>query len=165
MWQAERALAESGPSATAESSHPLASHLDRIADELQLVRQVLDELRTDFQWAVQNGRLRVEHSDHEAVSGSPLTLFDEGDAVEFWHEGKDCFGEIIAIDDARNRATVLLIPSNETVSVLQDELTRVEPDERRGQPDTVVSTSETLTNVETTAIPTDREMPAPGNLF
>lgn len=37
---------------SAEQEHPLIAPLERIAGELQLVRTVLDELRTDIQWSI-----------------------------------------------------------------------------------------------------------------
>ncbi|MFV0443927.1 MAG: hypothetical protein ACK5Q5_10180 [Planctomycetaceae bacterium] len=69
-------------------------------------------------------------SVHETI-GEPshrLTLFTAGDAVEFEFDGEELFGEIVALDDARNEATILLIPSQDEVTVEQDILTRVEPD-------------------------------------
>ncbi|MEX1096281.1 MAG: hypothetical protein WED34_09545 [Planctomycetales bacterium] len=53
---------------------------------------------------------------------------EETDAVEFVLDGQDQFGEIIAIDYARNQATIMLIPSQEEVVVSLDELTKVETD-------------------------------------
>ena len=62
-------MAKKRPSAPAESTpeHPLACQLERLADEVQLLRTVLDEIRSDFQWAVQNGRIsfRIENSPEE----------------------------------------------------------------------------------------------------
>lgn len=53
-------MAKKRPAAERCSEYPLADQLDRVGDELQLLRQVLDELRSDLQWAVQNGRIVVQ---------------------------------------------------------------------------------------------------------
>lgn len=52
----------------AERSDAHAEHVDRLADaveevagQLEVLRQVLDEIREDFQWAVRNDRFRSEH--------------------------------------------------------------------------------------------------------
>ncbi|MCA9078466.1 MAG: hypothetical protein KDA93_25790 [Planctomycetaceae bacterium] len=58
-----------------------------------------------------------------------VTLFEPGNAVEFKLDRTECFGEIVSVDDARNEAVVILIPSQECVTVDQDRLTKVEPDE------------------------------------
>ena len=52
--------------------------MERIADELQIIRNVLDEIRTDFQWAVQNGRivLQTDPSGQFAHQLPELTLFN-----------------------------------------------------------------------------------------
>ena len=138
--------------ASAESD--IASALDRVADELQLVREVLDEIRTDFQWAVQNGRIvvRAERAEiHEKVQS--LELFDEGDAVELEIDGKLACGEVVAVDDGCNSAVVQLIPSNTTVTVQQDALSKVDSDAlARHSPDAR----------QPAVVP---ELPQPGNLF
>ncbi|MFV0443009.1 MAG: hypothetical protein ACK5Q5_05525 [Planctomycetaceae bacterium] len=69
-------------------------------------------------------------SVHEPVDepSRRLTLFNAGDAVEFELDGEELFGEVIDVDDARNSATVMLIPSQDEVVVCQDDLRRAEPD-------------------------------------
>jgi len=74
-----------------------------------------------------------------------LTLFDVGDAVEFEIDGEEQFGEIIALDDARNTARVLLISSEEEITVEQDRLTKVVPDELSYTPTTPLAGDERST--------------------
>ena len=132
----------SAPAATLQPKHPLAEILERLANELQLTRQALDELRTDVQWALQNCLIRSAGPAGEPDSPSRdsatdskainlLPTFEEGDAVVVNHNGHELFGEVISIDDAENLAEVLLIPSNETLTVIQDNLSRVQPDSLR----------------------------------
>ena len=129
----------SAPATASQPEHPLAEILERLANELQLTRQALDELRTDVQWAVQNCLTRSADEPGLSVRDSatnrePLHLlatFEEGDAVIVNHNGHELFGEVISIDDAENLAEVLLIPSNETMTVIQDNLSRVQPDSLR----------------------------------
>lgn len=63
-----------------------------------------------------------------------MTLWELGDAVEFTIDGREVWGEIIGLDDAANSATVLLIPSEEEVTVSQDLLQPEYGSERDGQP-------------------------------
>lgn len=70
---------------------------------------------------------------------SLLPTFEEGDAVIVIHEGHELFGEVTSINDAENLAEVLLIPSNQTMTVMQDKLSRIQPDSlRRLTPSVVV---------------------------
>lgn len=69
-----------------------------------------------------------QRSLFDAPELSKLPLFEPGDAVEFEKDGTDLFGEIVALDDANNQASVMLIPSEEHVAVSQDELTKTKPD-------------------------------------
>jgi len=147
------------PSSSAESEIAIA--LDRIGDEVRVLREVLDEIRSDLQWEVQNGRivgevesLEAASLDRESQPTSDLVLFDEGDAVELPVDGEPAFGEVLEVDDGRNVARVMVIPSGETVSVRQDELRKVEPDDLARLPQDKVAVGE----------PVD-EMPEPGNLF
>ncbi len=64
----------------------------------------------------------------DATPPAKLTLFEPGEAIEFRRDGKDLFGEIVALDDGRNVATVMLIPSGEALTVSQDELAKAHPD-------------------------------------
>lgn len=144
-------MAKESASASAESD--IASALDRVADELQLVREVLDEIRTDFQWAVQDGRIvdRTERAEiHERVQS--LTLFNEGDGVELDIDGELTFGEVVSVDDGNNSAVVQLVPSNGTVTVRQDDLSKVDADPIAGHQSV---------NVARQPIP----LPEPGSLF
>lgn len=170
--------------------HPLAGHVERLTEELQAIGDILEGIRTDLAWGLQNGRVvlslaeldRLEHvADatlgqdvfdltlrlHTALAlfGADLTdaverhsqspqasvivdaplspdvadsvepefvptvvLYEIGDAVEFEHDGEELFGEIVAVDDARNEATIMLIPSGEELVVCQDNLTKSTPD-------------------------------------
>ena len=112
--------------------HPLIAPLERISDELKLLRTVLDEIRTDLQWAVQNDRSASEASmPVRRSAGEFISLFDEGDAVEVNDGIHVSFGEVESIDDATNEATVILIPSNQVITVSQDSISRVVPDQLR----------------------------------
>ena len=104
--------------------------LDRVVDELRMVRDVLDEFHAEFQWAVQVGRIRFVHGE-DVSSGNKvrLTLLYEGGAVDVEYNRLRGFGEVPGVDDAANLPTVLLIPSNKKVTVPQDSSRKVE---RRG---------------------------------
>jgi hypothetical protein len=52
----------------------------------------------------------------------PLALWEIGVAVEFNFNGRDVWGEIVALDDSTNTAIVQLIPSGEEVTVSQNRL-------------------------------------------
>jgi hypothetical protein len=184
---------------TSAEEHPLAGHVERLTEELQAIGDILEGIRTDLAWALQNGRVivslaeleRLEHvadatlgSDafdltirlHMALAmfgadladaiavpseraqpppevrtpaGEPgdsefvstVVLYEVGDAVEFAWEGEELFGEIVALDDARNRATIMLIPSEDELTVCQDDLTKVVPDELAYGPPPVMPSS------------------------
>lgn len=64
----------------------------------------------------------------DAPAPSEIAPFEIGDAVTFRWEGTELFGEVAALDDATNQATVMLIPSWEPVTVYQDELTKTDTD-------------------------------------
>jgi len=125
--------------------HPLVAPLERIADELKLLRMALDEIRTDLQWAVQNSRSVSETSiPPRSSAGEFIPLFDEGDAVEVNDGIHVSFGEVESIDDATNKATVILIPSNEVITVSQDSISRVVPDQLRRAFESEVSEASTV---------------------
>lgn len=152
---AKKRTAATPASPATEYEHPLAEHVERLANEVQLTRQVLDEIRTDLQWAIQNCMQRNSSDDNsndgpdsadvapqERPSLNLLPTFDEGDAVVLKHNGEEIFGEVAAINDAENLAEVLLIPSNTTITVTQDELSRIDPDTLRrlcSEPATCIS--------------------------
>lgn len=54
----------------------------------------------------------------------PITLWNVGDAVDFIVDGREVWGEIIAVEDATNTATVQLIPSEDEIPVCMDDLRR-----------------------------------------
>lgn len=54
-------LEKTMPSASAGCE--LVASVERVGDELQLIRETLDELRTDFEWAMQNGRILFPDAD------------------------------------------------------------------------------------------------------
>lgn len=151
-------MAKNRPASAPATEHPLLQPLERIADELNLIRSVLDEIRSDYQWAVQNRRPQlVDTNDLPSVDNVRLALFDEGDAVEVEHNRLRGLGEILAVDDATNLATVLMIPSNEHVTVPQDSLRKAEGDRLNRS---------ALNEVGGTTAETNRgDLPEPGNLF
>ena len=152
-------MAKTKPPSSVESD--LVSALDRVGDELQLVRQVLDEIRTDFQWAIQNGRIMVRGEQTNANNTPPIVVFDEGDGVELEIDGETVFGEVVAVNDGINQATVQLIPSHRKVTVRQDDLRRVEPDvlARQAPPMSI-----DVADLHYIPQPVG-ELPEPGNLF
>ena len=133
------AKTSSAPAAVQQPEHPLAEILERLANELQLTRHALDEVRTDVQWAIQNCLTRskdepvspAKNSVKQSTHLNLLPTFDEGDAVIVDHNGQELFGEVTSMNDAENLADVLLIPSNETMTVTQDKLRRIQPDSLR----------------------------------
>ena len=60
----------SSPAPSAQSD-PLQDSVDRLTAELQLLRQVMDELREDFSWVTRNG-LPVQPSEHFVVKRMAL---------------------------------------------------------------------------------------------
>ena len=147
-------LASEAPK-SAESE--VVSALESITDELRVVRYVHDEIRTDFQWAVRNGRVVVQvQSPEPVVPELPEgALFNEGDAVEFDLGGEIAFGEIVEINDGLNRAKVQLIPSGRIMTVKQDDLQGVESDRW----------SITQSSEPATVFKSNGELPEPGELF
>ncbi len=142
--------------------------LERLTEELKLIRTVIDEIRTDLQWAVQNrhGKHEAAHPDVPTTAGRLLNTFEEGDAVEVNVGVEPSFGEISSIDDARNEATVILIPSNEVVTVSQDSITRVAPDQlrrafERMESDSSVDATERIPTVA--EIQSDQKLHSKGN--
>lgn len=45
-----------------------------------MLRQVLDEMRSEFQWAIQNGRIHVQ-LEHADVSNDSTRSASEGDSI------------------------------------------------------------------------------------
>ena len=119
---------------------PLTDQLRRLTAEVRVLRRSVDDLTTVLEWAAQNGRLPAEfdRAVHHARPPPTLELFETGDAVTFEVSGgKEGFGEIVALDDARNLADVQTIPSGEILTLIQDRLTRVghDPLSHRRLPD------------------------------
>ncbi len=54
----------------------------------------------------------------------PVVLWNVGDAVDLIVGGREVWGEIIAVEDATNTATVQLIPSEDVIAVCMDDLRR-----------------------------------------
>ena len=54
-------LEKTMPSASADSK--LVASVERVGDELQLIRETLNKLRTDFESAMQNGRILFPDAD------------------------------------------------------------------------------------------------------
>src|SRR5260221_12815253 len=53
----------------------LVDAVERVGDELQVLRTVLDELRDDFAWAISNERFRPEHEVRTEI-GIPIGTVD-----------------------------------------------------------------------------------------
>ncbi|WP_145364500.1 hypothetical protein [Stratiformator vulcanicus] len=118
---------ENAPESAPPERHPLVPLLNQLCEELQLFRELIEDLRVDIRYVLDNDLGQPEPVRKSSVPARPaLTLFDPGDAVEFRHEGRDVFGEIVSVDDANNRAMVQLIPSMEQVTVCQDDLRHAE---------------------------------------
>ncbi len=89
-----------------------------------------------------------------------LAEFFEGDAVEFEHDGRDAFGEIVAIDAARDTATVMLVPGGEHVDMPLGRLDLVPPEDE----DESEEQTETETKADDGKAVTISDAP-PGKLF
>jgi hypothetical protein len=197
VWHDRRRMI---PRPSSAEEHPLAGHIERMTEELQAIGDILEDIRTNIAWGLQNGRVIVSlaeleqlqhaadatlgsdafeltirlhtalatfgadlanafdvrshdepkplrHAPADVETGDPefvstVTLYEVGDAVEFEWEGEEMFGEIVTLDDARNQAVVMLIPSQDEVTVCQDELKKVEPDELAYGPPPVRRASE-----------------------
>ena len=57
----------------------LAEQIADCVSELQLIRDVLDEIRVDFQWAVQNDRIANHHCDY--ISKASIQIERAADAI------------------------------------------------------------------------------------
>jgi hypothetical protein len=101
----------------------------------------------------------IEQADPEFVS--TVVLYEIGDAVEFEWEGEELFGEIVALDDARNQAVVMLIPSQDELTVSQDELKKVEPDDLAYGPPPVIRASDEFAESFAAAVRTPLQAPLP----
>lgn len=82
----------SAPAAASQTEHPLSEILERLANELQLTRQALDELRTDVQWAIQNCLTRsaverVSSVNDSAAENTPFSLLPT--AADLRRRGRD----------------------------------------------------------------------------
>lgn len=143
-------MAKKRPSATANESQQPLEALERIGDELNLIRTVLDELRADFQWAVQNGRVTIVMPEPAA----PIR-FHEGDGVQIHDRNGIRHGEIVEMDHAIDRAWVAVGPGNEVDSFPIESLTKKQEDSFTGHQQTqqVDSSSPNATT------------PIPGSLF
>ncbi len=64
----------------------------------------------------------VTPSTLEHTPAPEITLWEIGDAVEFSVDGRELWGEIVALHDAENTATVQLIPCGEEVIISQEGL-------------------------------------------
>ncbi len=51
--------------------------VERLTDEVKVLRQCLDELHESFKWAVHNGRVSIDLGDQEQDAKAPtLELFE-----------------------------------------------------------------------------------------
>ncbi|WP_145260947.1 hypothetical protein [Calycomorphotria hydatis] len=117
-----------------QPEHPVQPQLEKMTDTLVCLLEAIDNLREDFQWAVQNGRIIVQmHDEQRQHIGSTIPLFTEGDAVRFWHNGREYEGEVTTVNDAENTARVHLFQADEEVTARQDDLTTIDPDPLRRQ--------------------------------
>ena len=158
------------PTSEAHTHADAVDALREIGEQLKGIGQVLEEIRTDFQWAAQNCRIDPEEAKRSKPVASDdvqpprlLATFDEGDAVILNHDGVELFGEVVSINDAENLAKVLLIPSNETITVIQDQLSRIQPDGLRRL--CTDETSRTPSDRSPNAGVPDARHAAPGQLF
>ncbi len=114
----------------------------------------------------------------QPVESSPplpeLVEFFVGDSVEFIHEGRDAFGEIVAVDAGRDRATVMLVPGGEHVEVPLGRLELVPPDDEEEEdwPDAPAAVSDGTTAMQAGQPHESRHAPVavqgappPGKLF
>lgn len=137
-------MAKKRPSASADRNQPIVEQLERIGNELNLIRTILDELRSDFQWAVQNGRLTIAFPEQTVP-----VRFHEGDRVQIDDNKGIRTGEIVEMDHAIDRAWVATGAGNEVESVAVESMTKHQP---------VVFT-------EDKPQPTELQLPDPGSLF
>jgi len=115
-------MAKNRPTSADAAKHPLQASLERIADELNLVRTVLDELRSAFQWAVQNRILPKQDVAARLPQHSMPPVFDPNEVVEYCHGGYQHVAQIVSLDNPTNRATIRLNESGETREVSQYDL-------------------------------------------
>ena len=131
------------PSASADRNQPIVEQLERIGNELNLIRTALDELRSDFQWAVQNGRVTIAFPEQTVP-----VRFHGGDHVQIDDNKGIRTGEIVEMDHAIDRAWVATGP-NEVESVAVESMTKQQQD----------------VFTEDSPQPTELQLPDPGSLF
>lgn len=109
----------------------LQQQIGILTDEVKVLRESVDELKTSLEWAIKNARITIDFEDAAKPSmrcPPAIELFEIGDAVTFDLDGDECFGEIVELDDGENMATVQMISSDGTIEVNQDVLSRVQND-------------------------------------
>lgn len=102
----------------------------------------------------------TEQSAEPTSAHEEEKAFEVTDAVEFFRDGKEAFGEIVSMDEVRQEATLMLIPSEERVVVPLNALTWVDPRDDEEPP----LTSESATPPKTTDAPKSA-ISRPENLF
>lgn len=104
--------------------------LDRIAGELQLIRETLDHIRTDLQWWTQNQSTEQSEDQQEEVRDPRLLpVFYPGDRVTLKDGRLEATATVVDIDDAYNTAGIVVEPKGELQSVSQDLLSPNENDD------------------------------------
>lgn len=140
-----------------------ADQIERLANEVKVLRESVDELKTSLEWAIRNARLTV-HFDEAATPSflppPPLWLFEIGDAVTLEYQGEQIVGEVVELNDGENSATVRLVASGTLVSIEQDQLTGV-PNELLGHRPVSDETSSPSVPAGDSPAPA----PTPGRLF
>ena len=122
-------MAQKKPIPSIDRDTEMVELIGCLISEVRVLRDSVDELKTALEWALRNARVEITPVESLAPRRRAISeLLEEGDAVEFEQDGKEAFGEVVDVNNAFNVATVQLIPSLETVTVKQDDLTRMKND-------------------------------------
>ncbi len=150
----------------------LCEQVERLTGEVRVLRDSLEELTTAVGWAANNGRIRIQFEraiqtdteyQRESEPHATITLFDIGELVQFEREKEFFEGEIVDLNDGENVATIMLLPTGESVEVDQDLLERVEQGQRHDRSES--DRSRRTPEIQPKSTEPPPPSPAPGKLF
>jgi hypothetical protein len=97
-----------------QKSSSVSSQFDRLADEVAVLRESVDELKTVLEWAFRNAGKTIDFSEaSEEREIFPLPTAERleiEDGVVFEVDDDTYHSEIIAIDHDANEVTIRLLP-------------------------------------------------------
>lgn len=115
---------------------PMEDLIYQLTNEVNVLRESVDDLKTSLDWAVRNARLTIQFTeanheagvDYEIAPLPPVELFEIGDGVTFEFGDEEFDGEVIELDDGGGVAKILLSDTLEQRWVSQQRLVRIQND-------------------------------------